>query len=155
LHAGEHDPALHVPAAHTMPQAPQLVGLVKRFASQPSERMPLQFAKFVLHTMPQWPVVHTGDEFASSGHTVPHVPQFDASVDVFVHTAPHAVSGDAHDVAHTPPAHIVPAVHMWPHEPQFALSLAVFTQIPPQSTSPTAHVGAHTPAVQLVPAAHT
>ena len=66
---GVHAPATHevVPFAfvHAVPQAPQLVELVERFASQPLVVRPSQFPKPVLHVpRTHEPVEHTAPAFA-------------------------------------------------------------------------------------------
>jgi hypothetical protein len=67
-----------------MPQPPQLVTLVLKFASQPLLALPSQLPKFALQVGTQTPVVHVVEPFGFA-QPFPQAPQFD--VDVFVLTS--------------------------------------------------------------------
>ena len=95
----------------------------------------------------------------STGHALPHVPQFAASVPRSAqYIAPlvafvQALYGIPHVAVHVPAEQTEPAAHALPHVPQFALSLCVSTQAPPQNMPP-APVHVHAPETQAWPAPH-
>lgn len=57
-------------------QAPQLVALVPRFASQPFTGLLSQSANPAIHVKPHMPVVQVGIAFAGAWHVLPQLPQF-------------------------------------------------------------------------------
>jgi hypothetical protein len=61
--------------AHAAPHIPQLRTSVCRLTSQPFAALPSQFAKPVLHTIPQDPPLHEGVAFGAAGHAPPQRPQ--------------------------------------------------------------------------------
>jgi hypothetical protein len=69
-------------AGQTRPHIPQLAGR-PRLVSQPSLPMPLQLAKPEMQVKEQTPPLQTVVAFARAGQTIPHIPQFDASVSRF------------------------------------------------------------------------
>jgi hypothetical protein len=60
-----------------------------------------------------------------AGHLVPHAPQFELSVLVFVHSLPHAVSPGRHELSHAPPVQTWVPVHFTPQPPQLFGSVEV------------------------------
>ena len=67
-----------------MPQPPQLVTLLLKFASQPLLELPSQFPKPALHVGTQTPVVQVVEPLGFA-QGLPHTPQWE--VDVFVLTS--------------------------------------------------------------------
>lgn len=140
-HMGAHMPPEHVvdpcEFMHVVPHVPQLV-VVLRDTSQPFASTPSQLPAPGLHIVrahvPVWhaptPLVYV--------HVVPHPPQFDVDVFVFVS---HPLFGLASQLA-KPIAHIgeqdpfmhdvVPfmLLHVVPHEPQFVVLVPVLTSQP-------------------------
>lgn len=56
----------------------------------------------MLQLKPHWPLIHVGDAFAGALHTVPHPPQFEASVCVLTHALPHLLKPALHPKSHWP-----------------------------------------------------
>ena len=72
------------------------------------------------------PAVHV----ALAGQAFPHAPQFDMSVAVLVHVAPHATR-PVPEQTHAPPVQVAVDGHAFPHAPQLALSVSVLTHVAP------------------------
>ena len=73
-----------VPGGHTSPHEPQLLLEVCRFTSQPFAAFPSQSAYPALQlTITQTPPEQPETAFGKA-HTLPHAPQFDAEVFVFI-----------------------------------------------------------------------
>jgi hypothetical protein len=72
------------------------------------------------------------------GQAVPHIPQFELSLCVFVQT-PLQFVPDVQTPVHTPLWQICPDVHIVPHIPQFELSDLISVQAPLQLVVPEEH----------------
>jgi hypothetical protein len=135
--------------AHTNVQLPQRSGSLRVSTSHPFAALPSQSANPDAHVMAQVPAVHDRVLFGPAGQTVPHVPQFSASVSRFVHVVPHR-SG----VAPTQPLtqtvdplldpHMgVPPLHIAPQAPQLLAVVRLVSQpslaSPLQSANPALH----------------
>jgi hypothetical protein len=157
-----HDGVPFVPL-HTLPQAPQLVGLVVVFVSHPFPALPSQSPRPGPHEeQPHAPLTQLGVQPAA-GQTVPQALQLATSLRRFVShplfllpsqlPQPTAQTG-----AQTPREHeVVPCafVHVVPQAPQLATELWVFVSqpfcaLPSQLPQPIAQVGAQTPPWQAV-----
>ena len=64
------------------------------------------------------------------GQTLPHIPQFAASVAVATQRPPHTVWPAGH--THAPAVHVWPVAQTFPHRPQLFTSVAPDTQRPLQ-----------------------
>ena len=71
--------------------------------------------------MPFWQV-------SPVAQTLPHLPQFEPSVFVFVQVVPQSVGFPVVGQAHTPPWHVWADGHLVVHEPQWVLSVFRFVQ---------------------------
>ena len=84
-------------AVQTVPQAPQLVTVVRRSTSHPSERVWLQSPKPGSHdARPQTPAVHPGSPLGGVVQRIPHVPQLVGSVWVATHAPEQSVVPPEH-----------------------------------------------------------
>jgi hypothetical protein len=110
-----------------------------------STQLPLQYVRFDAHFETQLPALH----FWSSGHALPHVPQFSLSVSVTAHTCPHSVCPASASHPHRLFTHCKLLPHVLPQDPQFELSEVVSTHPPmPHSVSLFAHALTHLPCEQ-------
>jgi hypothetical protein len=77
-------PAVHLGAplalVHMLPHEPQFWSSISTFVSHPLLAEPSQSLKPVRHVTPQWPALHVGVACGDWGQTLPHIPQFCASV---------------------------------------------------------------------------
>jgi len=60
---------------HILPQAPQLLTSLVVLISQPSARLPLQFANPVVHVIPQAEDEQIATPLIPGGQVMPHPPQ--------------------------------------------------------------------------------
>ena len=68
-----HAPAVQfLPAAHLLPQLPQLLVSVCLLVSQPSPTCPLQSANPTVQFAPHVLLLHTAVPLAGTAHTLPH-----------------------------------------------------------------------------------
>ncbi len=65
---------------------------------------------------------------------------------------PQRASGEAHEIAHEPIEHTLPAGHTRPHMPQLSRSVCVETHFPAHTVCPVGHENLHPPAAQICPA---
>jgi hypothetical protein len=159
---GPHDTAPHIEfwqngvplvAGHTWPHVPQLAASVVVAVSQPSATSPSQLEKPVAQLSTQAPAWHDEVAFLVL-HTVPHMPQFFASVWRFVsHPSAGVLLQSAkpalqESMAHMPIEHLAVAfgrLHGVLHPPQCCASVFLstshpFSALPSQSAKPIAHV---------------
>ncbi len=151
-----------MPVAHAVPQAPQWLLDVWRFVSQPSEYVPLQSPKLVLHEATRHaPDEHAGTPLATV-QTVPHAPQFETSAPMLTSQPLAALRSQSAKPAlqvkpQVPEAQVDVALaragQTVPHEPQLFGSVAVLVHEPEQLMSPVAQVTTHAPAEHTWPEA--
>jgi hypothetical protein len=135
---GTQTPAWHVsPCAQTLPQVPQLLGLVLVSTSQPFCSMPSQSAKPGAQTaILQDELLQTLVPLGTSPQTMPQPPQFRLSELSTAHVAPQQDSPLGHvsfgpqGPTQIPPEHDSPVAHALPQAPQFLASLPVLTSQP-------------------------
>jgi hypothetical protein len=140
-HVGTQVPPVQVvvPCAfvHAIPQPPQLVMLVLKFASQPLLALPSQLPKPALHVGTQTPVVQVVDPLAFV-QALPHAPQFDTEVFVLasqpVDASPSQLPKPVlQAIVHAPreqPADPFVPLQTVPHAPQFDTFVSVLVSQP-------------------------
>lgn len=102
-----------------MPQPPQWEMFVFKFT-----QAPLQSVVLAGQADAHAPELHT----CPAGHTCPHAPQFETSLDKSTHAPLHAVS--ALEQPQIPPTQLCPGGQAWPQAPQSASLLNRSTHAP-------------------------
>lgn len=160
VHALLAHPAVACASVQTVPQAPQFVGLVVVFVSQPFDVVPSQLP----HPVEQDAIVHALLTHVSLAlgrlQTVPHAPQFVALLvvlvsqpsDVTLLQLPHPNKHDA--MVHAllaQPSLALARLHTWPHDPQL-LTLVLVSTSQPLAVTPSQlpHPGRHEATVQAL-----
>jgi hypothetical protein len=119
-------PPLHwLPAAHRLPQVPQLRGSVCVFVQRP------------LHMLSPPPHTHAPPEQVDpEEHTKLHFPQSSGLVEVSTHAPVQSVRPAAHMFVHIPCEHTKPGLHTLPQVPQLLGSFASCVQTPEHMLPP-------------------
>jgi hypothetical protein len=168
---GRHAPIEHMPfvqvgvalgVTQTLPHLPQLAALVDVLTSQPSLRLPSQFAKPAAHSIPHAPPVQVGVELGPEAHMLPHDPQFKTVVVLVPHpfdvplVSQLAKPGSQERIPHIPLTQLgtpFATVHALVQLPHAAGSLDVCVSHPlagfmSQSLHPCEHEIPHLPSLQ-------
>jgi hypothetical protein len=146
MHVNPHALAMQLRVApaglgHEMLHMPHVAGLFVRFASHPSARFVLQFAKPVAHASPHTPAVQAGVAFGPDAQTARHTPQLSGSVPVFTSHPFDAFPSQsakpaAQVIEHVPVVQtavlFAPEGQTVPHVPQLFTSVARFVHDVPQ-----------------------
>jgi hypothetical protein len=127
-----------VPPVQALLHAPQLSLSLVVFTHCPLQTFMPAPEQPVMH----WPPLHESPD----GHPWPQLPQFCASVCVFVQPTPSLQYVCPDPQTHLPPMQLAPVPHAWPQAPQFIALRFVLTHLPLQGSSPATH--AHAPATQ-------
>jgi hypothetical protein len=141
-----HVPSLQTPfAAHAVAHDPQCARSLRRFTQADRDPAGQTSGRSAGHA--HAPSTHASP---SSGHCVPHAPQWFGSDDVFAHAGDPGHATTPGVASHTqPPATHDPAPHPKPHAPQWASFDARSTHHHPHTSWPAGH--AHRPLRHAAP----